>query len=78
MPHDTDDLLLDTSDELLPDPMVAKGRYKVVTRTLYRWDRQPDLGFPPAVVINGRKYRFRKKLDAWDAAMAAKSRAAVA
>ena len=35
---------------LITDRQVAE-RYDVVVRTLERWDRQPDLGFPPPVRI---------------------------
>lgn len=52
-------------DELLPDPLVAK-RYKVTLRTIDRWDRQPDLGFPPALRINNRKYRRINQLEIWE------------
>lgn len=77
MPQNAD-LVLDQHDEWLPDPVVAKTRYRVSTRTLWRWDRRPEMRFPPAMIINRRKYRSRNQLAAWDAAMAAKSRAAVA
>jgi hypothetical protein len=50
---------------LLPDPQVAK-RYQVDPRTIKRWDEDPDLKFPPAAYINGRKYREIAALDAWD------------
>jgi hypothetical protein len=43
-------------------------RYGVCTRTLDRWDDQPELGFPPPVWINGRKYRDTDRLDAFDQA----------
>jgi hypothetical protein len=42
---------------LSPDPQVAKKRYDVCTRTLSRWDEKPELGFPPPIYINGRRYR---------------------
>jgi hypothetical protein len=50
---------------LLPDPQVAK-RYQVDPRTVKRWEEDPDLKFPPAAYINGRKYREIAALDAWD------------
>ena len=40
----------------LPDSKVAK-RYGVCVRTLVRWDKQPELDFPQAIYINGRRYR---------------------
>jgi hypothetical protein len=51
---------------LLPDRKVAK-RYGVCRRTLFRWDRNPKLGFPTPLTINGRKYRREAELDAFDA-----------
>jgi hypothetical protein len=50
------------------------ARYDIVDRTLARWMRNPDLGFPVATNINGRLYFDEVALDEWDAAMAAKSR----
>jgi hypothetical protein len=51
---------------LIPDSVVAKERYHVHAYTLRRWDEKPDLGFPPPVYVNGRRYREVAKLDAWD------------
>jgi hypothetical protein len=36
--------------------------------TLWRWDRDPELialGFPPPIHIRKRKFRVRKKLEAF-------------
>jgi hypothetical protein len=52
---------------LIPEGKVAK-RYGVCKRTLLRWDEQAELGFPPLVYINDRKYRDSEQLDAFDAA----------
>lgn len=49
----------------LPDPLVAK-RYAVNPRTLPRWDANPELKFPSATYINGRKYRNIDELEEWD------------
>jgi hypothetical protein len=62
----------DRSTRMLPDSKVA-ARYGVVTRTLRRWDDNPDLNFPPPLNINGRNYRDENKLDAWDREQAARS-----
>jgi hypothetical protein len=51
---------------LIPDPVVARERYRVHPHTLRRWDKKPALGFPPPVYVNGRRYREAQKLDAWD------------
>jgi len=51
---------------LVPETLVAQ-RYHVCPRTLARWDLDPDLGFPPPVVIRRRRYRSLAELEAWDA-----------
>jgi hypothetical protein len=51
---------------LIPDRVVARERYHVHPHTLRRWDKRPTLGFPPVVIVNGRRYRETDKLDAWD------------
>ena len=51
---------------LIPDRDVARERYRVHPHTLRRWDKNPDLDFPPPVYVNGRRYREAEKLDAWD------------
>jgi hypothetical protein len=51
---------------LIPDVVVARERYRVHPHTLRRWDQKPELGFPPPVYVNKRRYREAEKLDAWD------------
>jgi hypothetical protein len=58
------------SGDLLPDPRVAE-RYKISTRTLARWDNQPELGFPPPIRINNRKYRHVRELEEFERARVA-------
>ena len=43
--------------KFIPDPVVARERYHVHPQTLRRWDQNPALGFPPVVMMNGRRYR---------------------
>jgi hypothetical protein len=53
------------SDELVPDPRVAKQFGKCLM-TLHRWDRDPRmiaLGWPAPVKIRNRKYRPRRSLE---------------
>jgi MerR HTH family regulatory protein len=38
-------------------------RFGVTPRTLHRWDRDPELGFPKPIVINGRKYWRRRDIE---------------
>lgn len=61
------------TSKLIPDPVVARDRYGVNPRTIVRWDANPELGFPPPIYINRRKYREEAKLNAFDRAQAAKS-----
>jgi len=56
------------ADELIPDPLVQK-RYNVSAMTLWRWDHNPELGFPEPIRINGRKYRRVRELKAWESAL---------
>jgi MerR-like DNA binding protein len=49
----------------LPDKDVA-ARYGVTVRTIGNWDRDEDLCFPRALVINKRKYRREDELDEFD------------
>jgi hypothetical protein len=48
---------------LLPDRLVRQRMGGVAPSTLYRWDRNPRLGFPKPIVINGRKYRDERQLE---------------
>jgi hypothetical protein len=47
------------------------ARYGVCSRTIARWERNPRLGFPAALVVNHRKYRRLAELQAWDRVRAA-------
>lgn len=50
---------------MLPEVKVRE-RYGVSSMTLWRWDQNPCLNFPPAIRINKRKYRDETELDAFD------------
>jgi predicted DNA-binding transcriptional regulator AlpA len=58
--------MLEPSDplELIRDPAVAK-LLNVSLRSIARWDKDPEDDFPEPIVINGRKYRRRAKLEEW-------------
>jgi hypothetical protein len=43
-------------DRLVPDHKL-RDRYDVCGRTITRWNDDPRLEFPKAIVINGRMYR---------------------
>ena len=61
--------------KLIPDPQVLR-RYRISAMTLWRWDRDPALNFPPPIRIRKRKYRAAADLDQWDAAQASRTEAA--
>jgi hypothetical protein len=52
-------------DTILPDAKVRQ-RYGVCSRTIARWERDPQLGFPAALIVNHRKYRRLAELQAWE------------
>ena len=43
-----------------PDRVVAEF-FGVHVKSIKRWDRRPELGFPPPIDVNGRKYRNRRE-----------------
>jgi hypothetical protein len=53
-----------TPDNLVPDPVVC-AEFGVTAMTLWRWERDPELNFPPAIVIRKRKFRSRLALEAF-------------
>jgi hypothetical protein len=53
-------------DDLIPDFIVARQRYQINPITLSRWDANPEMGFPLPIVINGRRYRRRGDLRAFE------------
>jgi hypothetical protein len=63
--------LKEEADQLIPDPRVCV-ELGVTAMTLWRWDRNPELialGWALAVYINKRKYRSRRQLERFKAAM---------
>lgn len=42
------------------------SRYGITDMTLWRWLRNPDLGFPRPTVINRRRYFAEAELTAWE------------
>jgi hypothetical protein len=47
---------------LTPDPKIAQ-LLNICTKTIRRWEADPDLGFPPAIEIKGRRYRDTHKFQ---------------
>jgi predicted DNA-binding transcriptional regulator AlpA len=60
--EDGDDAAAAPPDQLVPDPTVC-CEFGVTSMTLYRWTRDPKLGFPQPVKINSRCYRIRRELE---------------
>jgi hypothetical protein len=52
-------------EKLLPDAMVAK-RYHVSTRTIPRWEEDPEMDFPQRIRIKDRNYRRLSELEEWE------------
>ena len=51
-------------DELVPDPIVCR-EFGISSMTLWRWDHDVELKFPPPIVIRKRKFRIRRQLEAF-------------
>jgi predicted DNA-binding transcriptional regulator AlpA len=49
-------------DHLIPDPEVCR-EFGICTMTLWRWDHDPALNFPPPIKIRTRKFRSRRLLE---------------
>ena len=56
----------------LPTQKVA-DRYGVSRRSVERWEDDPDLGFPQAMIINRRKYFDLAELEQWERRRAGRS-----
>jgi predicted DNA-binding transcriptional regulator AlpA len=61
-----------SEDHLVPDPK-ARKEFGVSAMTIWRWDRDSKLGFPPPIKINGRTYRSRQQLEEWKANLLARA-----
>jgi predicted DNA-binding transcriptional regulator AlpA len=59
-------------DELVPDPEVCR-EFSISAMTLWRWDHDAALKFPPPVRIRKRKYRRRREIEAFKAQMLAEA-----
>jgi hypothetical protein len=54
----------DKNDTLVPDPVVW-AEFDISSMTGWRWTRDPELDFPPAIRIRGRNFRSRRQLEAF-------------
>ena len=59
-------------DYLVPDPQVER-EFGVTSMTIWRWTRDPELGFPPAIQIKNRNYRSRQQLEAFKSRLLAEA-----
>ena len=59
-------------DNLIPDPVVC-AEFGVTAMTLWRWTRDTELNFPPAIAIRNRNFRSRRQLEAFKAQMLRKA-----
>ena len=59
---------------LLGSRLVRKRYNNSSAMTLYRWVKDPALGFPQPIVINGRNYWKLSQLVAYEKAAAARPR----
>ena len=62
----------DVTDTFVPDPQVWK-ELGISSMTGWRWQRDPNLNFPPRIQIRGRNFRSRKQLERWKAEMLRRS-----
>ena len=52
------------ADEWVPDPTVCQ-EFKITAMTLWRWDHDAELRFPPPIKIRNRNFRSRRLLEEW-------------
>lgn len=55
------------AQEFLAGPQV-QARYGKSHVTIWRWAKDPELGFPKPMQINGLNYWKLSELEAWEAA----------
>jgi hypothetical protein len=60
------------NDALVPDAVVC-AEFSITSMTLWRWDRDPDLGFPRPIYIRRRKFRSRSLLEKFKKRMLARA-----
>jgi hypothetical protein len=54
---------------------VLRARFGNISEmTLWRWERDPRLAFPQALIINGRRYYDLAEIEEWERAQAASLR----
>lgn len=53
---------VDAPDSLIPDPQIW-AEFNISSMTLYRWDHDPELKFPPPIKIRNRNFRSRRAIE---------------
>jgi predicted DNA-binding transcriptional regulator AlpA len=53
------------ADVYLTGPQL-KRRYSRSHQTIWRWMKNPELGFPKPTKINGRLYFHRDQIESWE------------
>jgi hypothetical protein len=67
--------LAEPPDPWVPDPDVQE-EFSIGPMGLWRWDHDPKmtaLGWPPPIYVRKRKFRSRRKLDAFKAELTRRS-----
>jgi hypothetical protein len=59
-------------DELVPDAQIRR-ELNISEVTLWRWDRDPQLDFPPPIRIRNRKFRSRHAFEAFKERMVSRA-----
>jgi hypothetical protein len=60
------------TDTLVPDKIVRE-EFGISAMALWRWDHDPDLGFPPPIYIRRREFRSRNALEKFKQQMVRKA-----
>lgn len=63
---------MDDTKKFLTGPEVDR-RYSRTYQSRWRWSKNPDLGFPKPLKINGRSLYKLSELEEWERRMAAAS-----
>jgi hypothetical protein len=63
------------ADEFVPDPQVCR-EFHITSMTLWRWDHDAELDFPPPIKIRKKNYRSRLLSEQFKRRMVADSIAA--